>query len=140
MKDELITFKTAKLAKEKGFDELCLCCYAYSPQYSYSRNEKCLESAINMTGNLYFDSDDMVNAEKNGYTTWLAPTQSLLQRWLREAHSIHINIWYEKSGKFTGNLNDDCANVIGIALFGEQWNTYEEALEAGLVEALKLIE
>lgn len=43
MKEELITFKTAKLAKEKGFDEEVLLGYnkkenVYKCHYSYVKN------------------------------------------------------------------------------------------------------
>ena len=86
MKDELITFETAKLAKEKGFDELCYAFYG--------------ETGI--IDNFYYDSvcsfdellinnvilDRSIEHEK----AYLAPTQSLLQRWLRVVHNMHCNI------------------------------------------------
>ena len=69
------------------------------------------------------------------------PTQSLLQKWLREKHNLivepigsvvdktfGIKIFY--LGKIATKLS------IGGPNYG---NTYEEALEAGLIEALKLI-
>lgn len=98
MENQLISFETAKLAKEKGFREFC--CYAYTNDGKY------------MYGNeigFYWKS----------YT--ISPTQSLLQRWLREKHNIfmkNINVY---------KLED---------LYGK---TYEEVLEVDLQEALLLI-
>lgn len=86
-------------------------------------------------------------AEQKGYkfeyigTTLVnIPTQSELQKWLRE-HNIHIIIWV-----------DDFDFGWEIKYYGEQINlqsitndnieffdTYEEALEAGLFKALNLI-
>lgn len=64
-------------------------------------------------------------------------TQSLLQRWLREEHNIHINCMFSNrediNGYFYGIIeskeSEDC----------KVYETYEEALEVGLQEALKLI-
>jgi len=92
MTDQLITFETAKLSKEKGFD--------------------------------------LINHLKNG----LPPTQSLLQKWLRENHNIHIVI--------SPTMGAIIVELLNPAL---TWGSippqksYEEALEAGLIEALKLI-
>ncbi len=109
MTDQLISFETAKLAKEKGF-----------------ANE--------------FD--------------WLSqgslPTQSLLQKWLREVYGIMIHISDNSGflGKLTFNYGISKVHtqeILGKA--GQPWdsgvineaifNTYEEALEEGLQNALK---
>lgn len=74
------------------------------------------------------------------------PTQSILQKWLREKHKIHIQI--EVVGQFIEGDNKFYSQVI---LFGEnKWiskfvsnklkYSYEEALEKALFKALKLIE
>lgn len=63
-------------------------------------------------------------------------TQSLLQRWLREKHNIHI-------GTVCNNLQDLLFSseiiYIGDCLVTNTHKTYEKALEEGLYEALKLI-
>ena len=60
----------------------------------------------------------------------LAPTQSLLQKWLRETHNIFISI----------NVNYCYKIYNNDELYEESfyYNNYEEALEQGLQEALKL--
>ena len=72
-------------------------------------------------------------------TLVLAPTQSLLQKWLREVHKISIKIddYYTNSRvRFDYNiceLGSQEDNPVGI------FETYEEALETGLYQALKQI-
>ena len=79
------------------------------------------------------------------YGVCFKPTQSLLQKWLRKVHKIHIQI--QVLGQFVDGENKFYCQVIE---FGKnKWvskyvskklvYTYEEALEKGLQEALKLI-
>ena len=129
MKEQLISFETAKLAKEKGFDEICL-------NYFYSDSTS--------SGNICESKFEIRNSTEHRFifikVECTAPTQSLLQKWLRENHGIHINIdfglqwgyqlipvgWYGE--KFSENFID-----------GKDWLSYEQALENGLLQALKLI-
>lgn len=106
----LISFETAKLAKEKGFKKLC--------DFSY-------------------DEDGILTGNCEQSYNYVAPTQSLLQKWLREKHDIHITItsisqesWQYHIQKPKDKLGDN---------YEEDFENYEEALEVGLQEALKLI-
>ncbi len=119
MKEQSITFKTAKLAKEMKFNELC--------DYFYEGNtlSKVYKPAKN----------------SNDSTEYAAPTQSLLQKWLREKHNIHLVplissttglYGYEIIQFYTNKLSEH-RNVI------HPYTTYEEAFEDGLQETLKLI-
>ena len=140
MEEQLISFDTAKLAKEKGFNIPTIS--YYNPK---GRSE---ESEGYMTERL--ESSNWNNGQ-GSYPTHAkdiecsAPTQSLLQKWLREKHKIHIQI--QVLGQFVNGDNKFYSQVI---LFGDnKWiskfisnkltYTYEEALEIGLHEALKLI-
>ena len=123
MKDELISFETAKLAKEKGFDNL-VCYYAHG-----------IAGIGEISSNTYKElesSGDLANG------VLPIPTQSLLQKWLREEYDIHIFIkpmdTLTAGKQFVGEYGIGYPDK-GIGCF----NTYEEALEAGLVEALKLV-
>ena len=93
MEDTKITFETAKLAKEKGWN------------------------------------GDFVESHK------ILTSQSLLAKWLREEHNIHL-IAYK-------NINIDGYDWCFITTDGitniNSYKTYEEAYEIGLQEALKLI-
>jgi len=132
MKEQLITLETAKLAKEKGFDvEGCFAIY----------QEK---------GNLIISYEDMIDftdqerVSRMFSAVALAPTQSLLQKWLREVHNIHCSSDCNASGwmwvieKTNGTFIKDSEFSGDIPEAG-MWETSEEALEEGLIEALKLI-
>ena len=74
MKEQLVTFEVAKLAKEKGFDWI-------------------------ESDNKWYDnvghpevSSQGYHQEINSYRTSI-PTQSLLQKWLREEHKISVTVF-----------------------------------------------
>jgi len=105
MKEQLITFETAKLAKEKGF-----------PIKLPNHEGHILE------GN--------------------KPTQSLLQKWLREKHNINVFICYSNQDQpnyscFIITKNEE--NHFMDITPGIQEDIYEETLEQGLQESLKII-
>ena len=115
MTEKLISYETAKLAKEKGFD--------WPVNRTYNKSEK-------------LDDFDEYDASLSNYNEWnnftSAPTQSLLQKWLRELHKIHIDIspFYYKGNFISWNLR------IHNTYYKDKYNTYEEALEYGLKECL----
>ena len=124
MREELITSKTANLAREKGFDLLEGCTCGGFPE--------CICQTVR-TKNYYY-----------------IPTQSLLQKWIREEHKYHISITYrEVKGTRIGGINSVCFEIkvyhlrggdaykqFKIAAYSDE---YEVALEYGLQETLKLI-
>ena len=135
MQEQIITFETAKLAKDKGFDIPTL----------YGCNNK---------GELqqYFTYQSYAPGEPEIWISdfirnwdYQCPTQSLLQKWLRDTHNIMViptvgyllypNKFYFYYWRVIINNEDieqDCTSEI-------QYGTYEDALEVGLQEALKLI-
>jgi hypothetical protein len=124
MKEQLITFKTAKLAKEKGFQ------LPLSSDNNYFNN----------IGNIHPYSW-FVDTELANYID--AVTQSLLQKWLREVHKFHINIISMKSGvtkvKYCVYITETRANYPQTPR-KKGFKTYEEALEYGLFTTLNLVE
>jgi hypothetical protein len=65
--------------------------------------------------------------------------QHLLQRWLREVHNIHIFIEVfkiEGITKYAATILSDMLEEDDVYTY---FNTYEEALEEALVNALNLI-
>ena len=112
MTEELVTLETAKLLKEKGFKE-----------------RKYLID---------------VSTLHHCYKYLSVPPQSVAQKWLREAKNIHICVYncacgygYELSK--ANNGTHITSSVYEGPNDGGKWDIYEEALEAGLQEALKLI-
>lgn len=64
------------------------------------------------------------------------PTQSLLQKWLRDVHNIEIAVqWFDNCYIKAVAKKPFKANTYRV----EGIDTYEEALELGLQEALTLI-
>jgi len=66
-----------------------------------------------------------------------APTQALLQMWLREVHKIHIRVTFDTLNTYTYIVYNQHTRNINPNL--NTYSTYEQALEAGLVTALNLI-
>lgn len=74
IKEAYVSFETAKLLKEKGFE--CFSLYVYTLN---EEGEYCLER-------LY---DDEFFEEK---TMIFAPTQQMAMKWLREVHNLFIQV------------------------------------------------
>jgi hypothetical protein len=136
MEDTLITFKTAKLAKEKGFNIFTDVCFANTPNSDNKQYKKIKLHHSHSVGS--------VDSFGNILTiVAYAPTQSLLAKWLREQHNIHIEISnnnYNKLLNWSFDLHRLPVGIIQMWKRGDiTYNTYEEAYEVGLQEALKLI-
>jgi hypothetical protein len=116
MKEQLITFETAKLAKEKGF---------FYKGMMYRKG-----------GTLSDGKGFMSNLD-----VYSAPTQSLLQKWLRDVHNI--DVWAQPFVRNTSLPDESYSYFLykdGVwKNDGVDFLDFEEALEKGLQEALKLI-
>lgn len=123
MKDQLISYYTAKLAKEKGFDV-----NTYSNCWV-----KTLDNRI------IHNSEIKDTAEDERCEQYLMqPTQTLLQKWLREKREIDITISLVSIGyRYYIHKNRNYTNN------GESYpfisHIYEEVLEKALQTALNLI-
>jgi hypothetical protein len=111
MREQSVQIDVAKLAKEKGFDWSC--------NYGINENLKILTSGKGEYVNAYdgFNFNHRYSNEVDNVFPLSIPTQSLLAKWLRDVHKINIY----------------CTPVSTIP------GSYEEALEAGLLHGLKLI-
>ena len=101
--------------------------------------------------------ETMIMATNNGFIGtpnehgYVIPTQSLLQRWLREIHEIFISVRRNSQSKFQFsillNKNLDVEIDEGIVSYYKNVNmlnmeifdTYENALETALQDAIKII-
>ena len=164
MGEQLISFETAVLAKEKGFTmfkenfkSTLVDSRNYDVQrYSFYRvinNEQTINlnvgtnsSTINGLWESYNDENFVI--QKN----YFAPTQSLLQKWLREVHSTHVQPFYHPNVISTREIKPEVEivrvfaqdgitkSILPPSLRNEEFDTYEQAFEEGLLAALKLIQ
>lgn len=71
------------------------------------------------------------------------PTQAIAHRWLREVKSLYVCIYNCACGYGYEISKVDGTHILCSSCEGPndggEWDTYEEALEAGILEALKLI-
>lgn len=133
MQEQLISYETAIMAKEKGFNIPCTTTYNDKNTILFWYPPECFYG--------YRELKETLNSRPAALQELPAPTQSLLQKWLREEKKIHIYIKPMSLIGFVQYYN------IEICLEGKPWDepkkvtggVYEEALEAGLQEALKLI-
>ncbi len=116
MKDQLISFETAKLAKEKGF-----------------------VSALSKKYTKHGELIDHIPLSDDGYGKHCyAPTQSLLQKWLREKHKIIVEAQFDVENyyPFIGYHRRNPRQITGKKWSEVEFKTYEQALERGLIVAL----
>lgn len=129
MEEIRVTVKTAKLAQEKGF---------------LQKPFPCFGSEGNLHTVEYFDT-----SHPNAFR-YYQPTQSLLQKWLREVHGKHIQIYVMEKWLDSGNemtiyfevnlkTTNSLSGINNVKSNMLEFKTYEEALEVGLFEGLKLI-
>ena len=140
MKEEIISLKTAKLAKEKGFNEICKNGYYETLAHTLD---------CGRGGEMDFPYIEPRILERRNYDHSVliaqAPTQSLLQRWLREVHNIIVDVVYDENSEdqfeYFLSIYKDRLDIINTEheLYDMFWDNYEEAFEEGLQEALKLI-
>ena len=116
MSDLLVTFQTAKLAKEKGFKEEVRNYFKIGAMSKNLIEEDCISTDINLN----FSDRSL----------WARPTQTFLQKWLREQHKLHVyavrdeDYWTYAVCEFAHGNKE--AN--GRA----RYESFEEALEEGL--------
>lgn len=141
--EQHILLETAKLAKEKGFNIPIYHHYSENPVNDLQLLVYPDNPQVGMGWKLTnYNSNDWV------FNKWSAPSQSLLQKWLRDVKNIHITIDIVNLGsdEYTWTLYDlyeekrikESFVGAGNSYHGT-FNTYEEALEDALVESLKII-
>lgn len=143
--EDYVSFETAKLLKEKGFDEYCQSIYDVGS----------LRSVASL--NCHWDEgygeliEEKQNSDFGKYDNAIsAPTLGVAMKWLREKYKIHICVvpiqaseWLkEYSGLWCIRLyfyNTD--NNVGWYMTsyfnGNYFKTYEEACEAGIKYCLE---
>ena len=122
MKEELVSIETAILAYKIGFNIPCI---------YFIDKEGDISSVMDYIGDTFEDKFEMAKE----FIVMFLPTQSLLQKYLREMHNLNVNV----------NYYDDKITPIRWAVFIDtnyipcKGDTYEQALEKGLQEALNTL-
>lgn len=143
--EKRISYQTAKLAKEKGFDwETTYYHSIYNGVYDENDLKKGYSGSANPKTN--WNADKKYDSDVDLYS---APTQSYLQKWLRDKFNIHVtpdetftyalitNIGYYARVYKPNPENDYGFEILYSA--DSFCGYYEEALEEGLYNALLLI-
>lgn len=126
--DEICTYEVCKLAKEKGFPQ-----HIGNDAYIVE-NEYDVEYEVGCHYSIQFIPDYL--------PTITAPTQSLLQRWLREEKALHIQItlwekgWYNDIWVFEYYEEEKEYSTRQIHQ-STDFDTYELALEDAIKYALE---
>lgn len=123
--EEYVEFETAKLLKEKGFNEMTDYWYDGETGEAHRRGNYSSSSMA------HYDKDRDCNA----------PTQALAMRWLRETHNVHVVPKKDFfAGYYTGRVYDgrretNMERDDYVAIAG--YDTYEEACEAAIKYCLE---
>ena len=123
IQEDYVSFETAKLLKEKGFDEPCECFY------DTEHND------ISIVNGWMDTSNSLL--EEREFLCYSAPTLQMAMKWLREVHSLWCEISWEGKGLW-------CMEV--FSLMDEEFipdsivheiKSYEEACEAAIKYCLE---
>lgn len=108
--EDYISFETAKLLKEKGFDEKCNMAYFNGTLVDYTMFGFCLG------GDLLY-----------------CPTLQMAMKWLRNVHKIEIRVIYDNDKSSWYGACNPMNELSQILLgFNCKSNSYEEACEAAI--------
>lgn len=121
IEEQFVSFDTAKLLKEAGFDV---------PVYKH----------YTKTGAIWTSAMPEKYNDKMDYMCFPCPTQALAARWLREVHHYAVCVWFSKEHDKWFYAYGDIENMV----FDEEYSisefiyeTYEAALESGISFILK---
>lgn len=130
--EEICTYDVCKLAKEKGFPQDTSRWLRNAPCRNYytrkgELNGDCMEIVQYMIANKTKDIPDNLQ-------TVAAPTQSILQQWLRKQKRIEVNaFWDNGCDAWFGYAQEmDAPDLVGSFPIDGTFSTYELALEAAL--------
>lgn len=118
--EDYVSFETAKLLKEKGFDEECSCFY---DNVDYGT------PGLEVDGRLYYKNSALDDEE------YAAPTLQMAMKWLRKVYGLFIRITEDMTG-----------NVFEWSVYQKNYGckastyveeSYEQACETAIKYCLK---
>ena len=135
MNEDYVSFETAKLLKEKGFDENC--------SRSYVKDKLAVSQGFNNSyyTTMYSDAS---------YRPVSAPTLQMAMKWLREKHGLNVYAlavwkdveiqygdWEEAVVGYDWVVESLSYNNSPKTSTGKPFRTYEQACEAGIKYCLE---
>lgn len=138
MYEQHVTFKTAKLAKQIGFDW-------QADKIFYQQGEQSQVGQVSRSP----DNSDYYNVRRLSYKyperVVEIPTQGLLSKWLRDVHKMHVsaypiftNRYYYSVRKFYDDKPYEQI-IGGVNNPEDAKESFEEALEEALYETLMFL-
>ena len=133
IKEQQISFETAKLAQKKLFDWVCTTLYV-------------MYNGVGTLRDCHYATTKNSDLDYGGVAA--SCSQTILQKWLREIHRIEVTVYSNASGfhwtldkSFNINWCSGGTHIADSSMSGPNnaggWNAYEEAMEAGLFAALE---
>lgn len=121
--EDYVSFETAKLLKEKGFDEYCKSVYHVG--------------SVCSVASLGYVVEEKQNSDFGKYDNAIsAPTLQMAMKWLREVHTIIIELHHQHRKEWYAIVSSE--NPLGIGVYTTStFNTYEEACESAIKYCLE---
>jgi len=122
MHKQFVTHQIAEDLKKLGFDENCFGWYDDKKSFFFPAN----------------NTMHTRNSRVNNVTLIAAPLWQQVIDWL-DTKNLFSVIYRLKNSKYECQLHNECGVLVSDDLFGEQFSTRQEALEATILTALKTI-
>lgn len=124
--DPCVSEETAELLKEAGFDWPCASYYQNGIFYDYiaDRHKLVLHDC---------NHDPLYMEQKT------APTLATAQQWILETYHFHVTIFSMSQESWMYRVTVPHQDLSKSLLYGEDYDTYQDALEGAINEALKLV-
>ena len=144
IQEDYVSFETAKLLKEKGFDAYCHSHYYpyYEDDTMKKKNYDRYRGTVNVKNKLYYEVNDGKGLMRDHY---LCPTLQMAMKWLRENHNLYVTSVPNGIGEYVFYpqiyKKFECGwNVLESSLNGFQnteFSSPEEACEAAIKYCLE---
>ena len=138
--EDYVSFETAKLLKEKGFDGPC-----HKVWGTHGDSQTLIRAPWFVEGETVVNRESVDAAAKqytydldNKVEGYLAPTPQMAMKWLREVHKIEVRVIYDNDkSSWYGACNPMRESSQILLGFGRKSKSYEEACEAAIKYCLE---
>ena len=152
MEINIVTFETAKILKDFGFDIICPKCYGVAVMHNgeYLGCDEEYELRAEGRGDEieYIDGGKLydmwfINTDKNYHDVYAAPDIETVRKWFRDNYNLHITAmpYITVEGHFwlsdVYTFNDEMYNKLPLTTM--VCETYEEAIEKAIFKLLNYL-